>query len=56
MFSDGIADMSPMAQAKKTAVRRHCQYVYELAGNNKRQAARVLGIARSTLERKLAPE
>ena len=56
MFFDEIADMSPMAQAKEAAVRRHCQYVYELTGNNKRQAARVLGISRSTLELKLDPE
>ena len=40
----------------ETAVRRHCQYVYGLTGNNKRQTARVLGISRSTLERKLDPE
>lgn len=33
----------------ETAVRRHCQYVYDLTGNNKRQTARVLGIWRSTL-------
>ena len=40
----------------ESAVRRHCQYVYDLTGNNKRQTARVLGISRSTLERKLEPE
>lgn len=36
------------------AVRRHIEHVYTLSGNNQRKTARMLGISRSTLDRKLA--
>jgi two-component system, NtrC family, response regulator HydG len=38
----------------EAAERRHIQRILEQAGGNKRRAAKVLGISRSTLDRKLA--
>ncbi len=38
----------------KSAEQRHIRWVMEKMGGNKRQAARALGISRSTLDRKLA--
>ena len=35
------------------AERRHIEHVYTITGGNKRQTARILGISRSTLDRKL---
>lgn len=37
----------------RAAERRHIRWVLEQTGGNKRRAARALGLARSTLDRKL---
>ena len=38
----------------RTIEQRHIQHVLELTGGNKRRAARLLGLSRSTLDRKLS--
>jgi two-component system response regulator HydG len=40
----------------RAAEQRHISHVLAMVGGNKRKAARLLGLARSTLDRKLEPE
>jgi two-component system response regulator HydG len=40
----------------RAAEQRHISHVLAIVGGNKRKAARLLGLARSTLDRKLEPE
>jgi DNA-binding NtrC family response regulator len=40
----------------RTVEERHIRRVLEMTGGNKRRAARLLGLSRSTLDRKLAGE
>jgi len=59
LLLDGAAEaMAPPPGAHglrlESAVRAHIRYVLEQVGGNKRKAARELGVARATLERKLA--
>ena len=55
---DAASPAPPRAAAPHTlgleaAVQAHIRYVLDLVGGNKRRAARELGVARATLERKL---
>jgi two-component system response regulator AtoC len=44
---------SPADLTLETATLRHTEYVYQMTGRNKRRTAMLLGVSRSTLDRKL---
>jgi DNA-binding NtrC family response regulator len=48
------ASPAPASLRLDEVERRHIEHVLHLTGGNKRRAARLLGLSRSTLDRKLA--